>query len=187
MRIVEIYGEANFPQLVVESKKEFATRYAVDAEYWQHFDIAESPEVVGFLKTNLTDLANHYHALYQEPAFVDDQATSFAEASRWYGQFLYSFPEDEETPQINYQLADLLLENKNFGESALEYERTAYDYAPHEQAAAAGYAAVYAHREDLAVATGLEAVVDVVDDVVLVVLVVDGGEFPEVRRHLPGS
>jgi tetratricopeptide (TPR) repeat protein len=154
MRIVEIYGEANFPQLVVESKKEFATRYAVDAEYWQHFDIAESPEVVGFLKTNLTDLANHYHALYQEPAFVDDQATSFAEASRWYGQFLYSFPADEETPQINYQLADLLLENKNFGESALEYERTAYDYAPHEQAAAAGYAAVYAHREDLAVATG---------------------------------
>lgn len=154
MRIVEIYGEANFPQLVVESKKEFATRYAVDAEYWQHFDIAESPEVVGFLKTNLTDLANHYHALYQEPAFVDDQTTSFAEASRWYGQFLYSFPADEETPQINYQLADLLLENKNFGESALEYERTAYDYAPHEQAAAAGYAAVYAHREDLAVATG---------------------------------
>jgi tetratricopeptide (TPR) repeat protein len=154
MRIVEIYGEANFPQLVVESKKEFATRYAVDAEYWQHFDIEESPEVVGFLKTNLTDLANHYHALYQEPAFVDDQATSFAEASRWYGQFLYSFPADEETPQINYQLADLLLENKNFGESALEYERTAYDYAPHEQAAAAGYAAVYAHREDLAVATG---------------------------------
>ena len=154
MRIVEIYGEANFPQLVVESKKEFATRYALDAEYWKRFDVAESPEVIGFLKTNLTDLANHYHALYQEPALVEEQAASFAEASRWYGQFLYSFPADETSPQINYQLADLLLENENFGEAAREYERTAYDYAAHEQSSAAGYAAIFAHREDLSVATG---------------------------------
>ena len=154
MRIVEIYGEAGFPMLVVESKKEFATRYAVDAEYWQRFDIEESPEVVGFLKTNLNDLANHYHALYQEEAFLDEQPQNFAEASRWYRQFLYSFPSDEETPQVNYQLADLLLENANFGEAALEYERTAYEYDTHEQASAAGYAAIYAHREDLKVATG---------------------------------
>jgi TolA-binding protein len=109
---------------------------------------------VGFLKTNLTDLANHYHALYQEPALVDEQPQSFAEASRWYRQFLGTFPSDEESPQINYQLADLLLENGNFGESAIEYERTAYDYADHEQAAAAGYAAVYAYREDLDAASG---------------------------------
>ena len=53
MRIVEIYGEAGFPQLVVASKKEFATIYALDAEYWNHFDFANTPEVVGFLKTNL--------------------------------------------------------------------------------------------------------------------------------------
>ncbi len=154
MRIVEIYGEAGFPKLVVESKKEFATRYAVDAEYWQRFDIAESPEVVGFLKTNLSDLANHYHALYQEPVFEDERPANFAEASRWYRQFLYSFPTDEETPQVNYQLADLLLENENFGDAALEYERTAYEYDTHEQSSAAGYAAIYAHREDLKVATG---------------------------------
>ncbi len=154
MRIVEIYGEAGFPKLVVESKKEFATRYAVDAEYWHRFDIEDAPEVVGFLKTNLADLANHYHALYQEEVFVDEQPANFAEASRWYRQFLYSFPSDEDTPQINYQLADLLLENENFGESAVEYERTAYEYEAHEQASAAGYAAIFAYREDLKVATG---------------------------------
>jgi len=157
MRIVEIYDEADFPQLVVESKKEFATRYAVDAEYWQRFDIEDSPEVLGFLKTNLTDLANHYHALYQEEALAEQKPQSFAEASRWYHQFLYSFPSDTDTPQINYQLADLLLENGNYGEAAQEYERTAYEYAAHEQASAAGYAAIYAHREDLKIATGAHA------------------------------
>ena len=86
--------------------------------------------------------------------FEDEQPQNFAEASRWYRQYLGSFPEDEETPQINYQLADLLRENENFGDAAIEYERTAYDYGDHEQAAEAGYAAIYAHRENLKLATG---------------------------------
>lgn len=154
MRVVEIYGEAGFPQLVVDAKKEFATNYALDAEYWNHFDAASEPEVVGFLKTNLTDLANHYHALYQDENLADDRPTSFVEAQRWYREFLQSFPADTESPQINYQLADLLLENDNFGDAASEYERTAYEYAPHERASAAGYAAIYAFREDLKLATG---------------------------------
>jgi len=154
MRVVEIFGEAGFPKLVVESKKEFATNYALDADYWLYNDVEELPEVREFLKTNLTDLANHYHSLYRDDALVDEQPTMFAEAQRWYRQFLGSFPADEESPQINYQLADLLLEDEDFADAATEYERTAYGYEQHEQASAAGYAAIYAYREDLKVATG---------------------------------
>ena len=149
MRVIDIYGEANFPQLVVEAKKEFAATYAIDASYWNAIDIAESEEVVGFLKTNLVDLANHYHALYREEVLEEQRPENFAEARQWYSQFIASFPMDEGTPPINYQLADLLLENGDFNAAALEYERTAYEYAPHEDAAAAGYAAVYAYRQDL--------------------------------------
>ena len=154
MRVVEIYAEAGFPRLVVEAKKDFASRYALDAEYWQFFAAEDLPEVIGFLKQNLTDLAGHYHALYQEEVLADDRPKNFAEASRWYRQFLASFPADADTPGINYQLADLLLENEDFGEAALEYERTAYAYASHDKASAAGYAAVFAHRENLKLAVG---------------------------------
>src|SRR5207249_11735558 len=59
---------------------------------------------------------------------------------------------DADSPPTNYQLADLLLENKDFGEAARQYERTAYGYTPHPQSAAAGYAAIYAYREQLKVA-----------------------------------
>ena len=158
MRVVEIYGEAGFPLLVVESKKEFASIYALDAEYWSYFDIDDSTEVVGFLKTNLTDLAGHYHAIYQDENLVDEKPASFSEAQHWYREFLSSFPADDESPQINYQLADLLLENQDYGESAVEYERTAYEYGEHEQASAAGYAAIYAHRQNLETATGARRV-----------------------------
>ena len=35
MRVVEIYDQGGFPKLVLESKKEFATRYGLQAEYWR--------------------------------------------------------------------------------------------------------------------------------------------------------
>ena len=149
MRIVEVYEEGGFPLLVVESKKDFATKYGLQGEYWHYFDAAESPEVLALLKTNLTDLANHYHALYQDAALAEEQPDNYGEASHWYREFLASFPDDPESPSINYQLADLLLENEDFGEAAREYERTAYDYDAHERASAAGYAAIYAYREQL--------------------------------------
>ncbi len=154
MRVVEIFDEANFPLLVVEAKKDFATRYTLSSEYWNRHDVDSAPEVAGFLKANLADLAGHYHALYQDDALVDEKGQHFDEAHRWYRQLLGSFPSDEETPQVNYQLADLLLENEDFGDAAHEYELTAYEYGDHDQASAAGYAAVFAYRQALARATG---------------------------------
>jgi tetratricopeptide (TPR) repeat protein len=149
MRVIEIYAKADFPKLVLESKKDFASRYGVQAEYWRHFDIKESPKVLGYLKSNLRDLANHHHALYQNADLGNDKPANFAEATHWYREYLLSFPTDAETPPINYQLADLLLENQDYGEAAREYERTAYAYPTHPRAAAAGYAAIYAHRQNL--------------------------------------
>ena len=154
MRVVEIYELGGFPKLVVESKKEFATDYGLKADYWRHFASEDSPDVVGFLKGNLKDLANHYHAMYQDQSAVENKPDSYREALLWYGEFLVSFPEDAEAPPINSQLADLLLEHQDFGMAATEYQRTAYDYPLHAQSSAAGYAAIYAHREHLKAAAG---------------------------------
>ena len=149
MRTIEIYEAGGFPKLVLDSKKEFASRYGLRAEYWRHFDVGGSPQVLSYLKSNLKDLANHYHAQYQDAAQAQEKPANYAEASRWYREFLDSFHSDPEAAPLNYQLADLLRENGDQAGAAREYERTAYDYPLHEKAAAAGYAAIYAHREYL--------------------------------------
>jgi tetratricopeptide (TPR) repeat protein len=152
MRVVETFTAGAFPKLVLEAKREFAATYGLTAPYWQHVKPEEAPEVLTYLKANLKDLAAHYHAQYQASEDPDEKLQSYREALRWYGDFLASFPKDPESPSTNYLLADLLFEHKDFGEAAKQYERTAYDYDPHPQAAAAGYAAVFAHREQLKVA-----------------------------------
>jgi tetratricopeptide (TPR) repeat protein len=152
MRVIEINIAGGFPSLVIDSKKAFATNYGLTSEYWRYFEPSTRPEVLADLKTNLQDLANHYHALYQNKRRAKDKPGNLAEARHWYREFIVSFPKDSETPAINYQLADLLLENLSFAEAAVEYEKTAYDYTRHEKASTAGYAAVYAHRKHLGVA-----------------------------------
>ncbi len=151
MRVVDTFTQGGFPKLVLESKREFASTYGLKAEYWQHFKPEESPEVLSYLKTNLKDLATHYHAEYQNTTEAGEKLANYHEARQWYGAYLESFPTEADSPPVNYQFADLLLENKDFGEAAQQYERTAYAYEPHPQAAAAGYAAIYAYREQLKV------------------------------------
>jgi TolA-binding protein len=153
MRVIEIYEKGGFPQLVLGAKKDFAATYGLQGEYWQHFDVNKSLEVLSYLKSNLKDLANYYHAQYQDPKQHEQQAENYAEATRWYREFLTSFHADPQAPQTNYQLADLMLENHDHAAAAHEYERTAYDYPAHAKSAAAGYAAIYAHREYLKVAS----------------------------------
>lgn len=147
MRVIEIYAAGQFPKLVLEAKKDYAASYGLAADYWSHFDVETRPEVVAFLKSNLEDLANHYHALYQNPDRPEDKPAHFRESASWYQAYLGDFPAEPETPAIHYRYADLQLENADFGPAAREYERIAYDYPPHDRAADAGYAAIFAHRE----------------------------------------
>jgi len=149
IRIIEIYTKGGFPRLVVDAKKEFSKTYSLQSNYWTFFDINDNPTVLVFLKSNLIDLANHYHALYQDRRLHKQKEENYQEAIYWYKEFLASFPEEKQAPKLNNQLAGLLLEHKDFLGAATEYERTAYNYPTHEDSSSAGYAAVFAYREHL--------------------------------------
>ena len=153
MRVVEIYEAAVFPKLVLESKKAFAARYGLQSEYWRHFDVKETPEVVSYLKANLQDLASHYHALYQDAEHKDEKPANFDEAARWHRAHTASFPQDQGTAAINLHLAEPPSSTRT---SPTRRRRRAHGVRDpeHEQASAAGYAAIYAHRESQKRASG---------------------------------
>lgn len=152
IRVIEIYKKGGFPRLVVDAKRDFSKTYSLQSNYWTFFDINAHPTVLAFLKSNLIDLANHYHALYQDRRLHKQKEENYHEAIYWYREFLGSFPEEVEAPKLNNQLAGLLLEHKDYLDAATEYERTAYNYPTHEDSASAGYAAVFSYREYLKVA-----------------------------------
>ncbi len=141
MQAIEAYQKGGFPQLVLQGKKEFVENYSFGTPYWQGREAKNEPKVVAVLKTNLKDVAQHYHAEAQRSKNVAD----YQEAAKWYHSYLTSFPDDPDSAVTNFLLADTLFESKQYLEAAKEYESTAYHYGNNEKAAAAGYAAIVAY------------------------------------------
>ena len=143
VEVIEAYKQGGFPTLVLDGKKGFVERYGMDGAFWARNSADEHEAVKAHLKSNLTDLAQYYHAEAQKDGKVSD----YQEAARWYRKYLAYFPEDPDSANTNFLLAEILFESGQFDEAKTEYERTAYAFPLHDKSAEAGYAALLAYRE----------------------------------------
>jgi TolA-binding protein len=142
VEVIEAYKQGGFPSLVLEGKKGFVERYGMDGDFWVRNPPEENNAVAVHLKANLTDLAQYYHAEAQ----TSGKKSDYQEASRWYRKYLTYFPDDPDSANTNFLLAEILFESEDYAAATEEYERTAYAFPLHEKAAEAGYAALLAYR-----------------------------------------
>jgi tetratricopeptide (TPR) repeat protein len=149
-RAIEAYLKGGFADLALEGKREFIRQYRFDGPFWTGRERADAPEVVEALKSDLQDVARYQHALAQ----ASGKPADYEQAAGWYRQYLESFPDDPDSAETNYLLADTLFESHDYRNAALEYQRTAYDYPAGERSATAGYAALVAYDKYEAALTG---------------------------------
>ena len=142
-QVIAIDQEAGFDQLALAAKKDYVAQYGLDGEFrkanpegWEHAQ--------PLVKTALAELAQRYHASAQKTRSKDD----YVEAAKWYRAWLAEFASDPEAAENNFLLAEVLYESGQFGASAVEYEKTAYEYATHPHGADAGYSALLAHAAE---------------------------------------
>ena len=138
---IDAFKAGHFADRVLDAKRSFVARYGMDQPYWQHFTREQAPDVVAALKTQLDELSRHYHAQAQ----ATKKPADYAEAIRWYRKRLSYFPNEPDSAESNFHLADLLYENHQYAAAADEYEHTAYAYPGFARAADAGYAALLAY------------------------------------------
>jgi tetratricopeptide (TPR) repeat protein len=143
MQAIRAYEKGGFADLVVDGKSEYVNAYGFGKPFWRGRDRKDHPEVVAELKSNLKDLAQYFHAQAQKSKRLED----YSVAARWYGEYLASFPDDPDSPQTNYLLAEVLFESRQYANAAKEYERTAYAYPLNAKSADAGYAALVAYQK----------------------------------------
>ena len=141
-RVIEAYTLGKFPSLVLEAKQAYVELYGLESPFWFDREVADWPEVVSHLKENLTDLASYDHAQAQETK----DPRSYERAANWYRRFLEYFPQDQESAQRNFLLAEILYVLERYEPATEEYNRTAYEYGQHEKAAEAGFAGLVSAR-----------------------------------------
>ncbi len=140
--VINAYKKGGFLQLTLKAKEEFAERYNKTSPFWQAQSDTDKQRIAKLLKMHLEDLAKYYHAESQK----QKKTPIYRQAARWYRMYVDSFPDDVKTPQMNFLLAELLFESKDYLAAAKEYEKTAYEYGQHPKRAEAGYAALLANR-----------------------------------------
>lgn len=142
-RAIRAYSKGGFSQLVFQAKRDYVGHYGFESAYWHTHARADHPEVATELEADLRDVATYDHAMAQRTHDVRD----YAEAARWYREYLDSFPAARDAATLNHQLADALYAAQNYAEAATEYEHTAYNYPRNPQSESAGYAALAAYKK----------------------------------------
>jgi outer membrane protein assembly factor BamD (BamD/ComL family) len=119
---IEVLGKAGFVDLVLDAKKRFVRNYQKDSRFWRESGRERSDKVAGWLKNHLNDVIVFYHAEAQK----SKKPADFIATSDWYRLYLINFPDDKETPEKRWLLAETLNDGGKTAESATEYHILAY-------------------------------------------------------------
>jgi tetratricopeptide (TPR) repeat protein len=178
---IDAYILGKFPTLVLPAKQRFVKRYGIAGRYWPNWPIVLQEQVAPYLNEYLQELAQYEHSRGQmlanasqkakasqkasaedsdknrpKPEALKEQARqAFLLASKWYQQFILTFPTDEQTPELTYRLGEALYEAKQYAQSINAFERYAYQHlepnisitTAHPKAAEAAYAAILAYEK----------------------------------------
>ncbi|GAB2704230.1 tetratricopeptide repeat protein [Aliiglaciecola aliphaticivorans] len=159
---IDAYILGEFPTLVLPAKQDFVDQYGINGPFWQEWGQLIQEDVKPFLKKYIQELAQYEHSKAQLLTKAVNQPTqeqldkvadnrqkaqvAYAKAASLYCEFIETFPYDDLTPQITFNLAESLFEAQNYQQAIVAYERYAYEYLNEPKAAEAGYAAILAFR-----------------------------------------
>lgn len=69
----------------------------------------------------------------------------YLQAGNYYQEFMDTFPEDDQVPEMHFLLAESRFEAQVYDQAIAAYEIVAYKYPDHKRGAVAGYAAIIAY------------------------------------------
>lgn len=121
---IEALVAGGFGAALVDDKVAFSKKYTVDGEFWKQLNEPAKVQLLPILAKNVEEVARHYHAIAQKSKAPED----YLQAQLWYQQYLRQFANVDAARNINFLLAEVMFENKQYEAAAKEYEKTAYSY-----------------------------------------------------------
>lgn len=159
---IDVYILGKFPTLVLPAKQSFIADYGISGQYWDSWGQLLRDEIKPFLHQYLQELAQFEHSKAQLLAQTStsnelsadrlqerkaQSIEAFIAASEYYNEFIQTFPRDEKTAEMTFNMAESLFDAGRFEQAIDAYEIYAYQYSEEPQAAEAGYAAILSYSE----------------------------------------
>ena len=155
-KIVEAYIRGNMLDLAFNARIRLIEIYRDDSVWFKsnrrgaqkrarELVLANKPLV----KNDLFQLAKFHYA----KARASKKKEDINEAIKWLHRYPFNFPEDTESIELSFILAEILFEMKYYDRAAIEYEKIAYQYSPSPFTMESGYSALLS-LEKIAKPTG---------------------------------
>jgi TolA-binding protein len=136
--IVRAAQRTGLARLAIQQKEEFVGRYAAGTPFWNQTDADTRDRIGADLRPFLDDLAALYHADAQQ----QKNAASRTRAIGYYTQYIDTFPKDKALPRIVFMRGEARFEAGELNGALADYDRSAFEFGPHDKAAEASYAAL---------------------------------------------
>ena len=144
-QIVSRFDAAGYPLLKRQYAGEYINRFGVDSDYWNSHNDAVRDTIKGPLAGYILDLAKFNHGFAQQSKNEAERATYFSEASKWYENYIRSFPDAADAGEANFLLAEIYYQLGDYKRARDQYERVVNNYPNSPQAAEAAYAIILAY------------------------------------------
>ncbi|UTA47873.1 tetratricopeptide repeat protein [Simiduia sp. 21SJ11W-1] len=159
VRQIEVYGQGNFPSLILPAKEDYVRNYGFTSSYWADLSDTEREPIRKHLHSFLDELASYEHASAQQaqadieklkpaerakalPELEAKRAGHYAQAALWYSEFISTFPEDAKTPEMAFLMGEALFEADKLEAAFAAFEKVAYQYKDATRGPEAGYSAI---------------------------------------------
>ncbi len=168
VKYIDAYLLGDFPSLAMRAKQRFVDTYGSVNGVWNSWSPAFRELSSPYLHQYLLTLSQAQHSLGQQLGKIEpdpslpetlqkltqkqdalEQARAYALAARYYREFIDIFPDDEQTPDIQFYLGEALFEAGKYPEAIAAYETFAYQHPEHPKAADGAYSALLAFDKEV--------------------------------------
>ena len=148
--VVDSYKKAGYVDLVLKHKMAYIEKYGIRSKYWNLYgeDIRDMirPNIKGYT----AQLAQYHHSRGQKTKNIKRKFNDLLAASRWYQEYVETFPYDERVGEMYFLKGEAVYEVGRFEEAILAYTQGGYETPKHEKSEESAYAALVAYNRKIA-------------------------------------
>ncbi len=144
--VVKSYKVAGYIDKVLEHKVAYIEHYGIKSAYWAIYGEDIKEMIRPNLKKFTSQLAQYHHARGQKTKSIKRKFNALLAATRWYQEYIDTFPFDEEIGNMYFLKGEALYDVGRFKESITAYISGGFDSPFHENAEESSFAALVAYN-----------------------------------------
>lgn len=146
-KIVQQYSDASYALLKRQYESEYIDRFGIDSQYWADHNDEVRSTIREPLAAYIMDLARFNHGFAQQSKNPDEKKAKFAEAAKWYDQYIRSFPDAADAAEAHFLMAEIAYQLEDYRKAKDEYEIVAYSLPDNPRTGEAAYATILAYAK----------------------------------------